>query len=311
MRTPAWPRLQSAWFCARLARGWKASGCEAAGFRPGPGSIPRLVPGLSTRASGLWHAPRPVLSGVGRAHTHGPPLAEARRPPDHSALTRDAPSDLPVLRDCPAGRLQSWVSGEGGLGCLPSVLPDPVGRPPAAPRSTPEGCSETWTPASCSTMPVAAPAPPAPPTGAAWFSPKPPRAAPAARRSCLLSGTTDSSPAFRPAGVTCADSSTLSPGRTSALSESPTSCRCPEALRGAEADVAPSPPPLEAESSASAPVPNRISETRVWGEVEQNSSIALPGTGGHSGLLPLETVCPYLGGRVRSFIAMVQEWGCR
>lgn len=74
--------------------------------------------------------------------------------------------------------------------------------------------------------------PPAPPTGAAWFSPKPPRAAPAARRSCLLSGTTDSSPAFRPAGVTCADTSTLSPGRTSALSGSPTSCRCPEALRG-------------------------------------------------------------------------------
>lgn len=149
--------------------------------------------------------------------------------------------------------------------------------------------------------------PPAPPTGAAWFSPKPPRAAPAARRSCLLSGTTDSSPAFRPAGVTCADTSTLSPGRTSALSGSPTSCRCPEALRGAEADVLPSSPPLEAESSASAPVPNRISETRVWGEVEQNSSIALPGTGGHSGLLPSETVCPYLGGRVRSFIAMFRS----
>ena len=35
---------------------------------------------------------------------------------------------------------------------------------------------------------------------------------------------------------------------------------------------------------------------RVLGEVEKNSSIALPGKGGHSWLLPLKTVCPNLGG---------------
>ena len=33
------------------------------------------------------------------------------------------------------------------------------------------------------------------------------------------------------------------------------------------------------------PVPNRISEIRVLGEIEQNSSIALPGKRGHSGLI--------------------------
>lgn len=63
----------------------------------------------------------------------------------------------------------------------------------------------------------------------------------------------------------------------------------------------PSSPPLEAESSASASVLNRISETRVCGEVEQKSSIALPGTGGHSELLPSKTVCPYLGGLGEKF----------
>ena len=30
-------------------------------------------------------------------------------------------------------------------------------------------------------------------------------------------------------------------------------------------------------------------------KVEKNSSIALPGKGEHSGLLPLKTVCPHLG----------------
>ena len=35
---------------------------------------------------------------------------------------------------------------------------------------------------------------------------------------------------------------------------------------------------------------------RVLGEVEMNSFIALPGKGGHSGLLPLKTGCPHPGG---------------
>ena len=60
VRTPAC-RLQSAWFCALLVRGWKLSGREGAGFRPGPGSIPHFIPGLSTWASGLCHTSQPVL----------------------------------------------------------------------------------------------------------------------------------------------------------------------------------------------------------------------------------------------------------
>ena len=35
---------------------------------------------------------------------------------------------------------------------------------------------------------------------------------------------------------------------------------------------------------------------RVLGEVEKNSFIALPGKEGHSGLMPLKSVCPNLGG---------------
>ena len=34
---------------------------------------------------------------------------------------------------------------------------------------------------------------------------------------------------------------------------------------------------------------------RVLAEVEKNSFIALPGKGGHRGLVPLKTVCPTLG----------------
>ena len=49
---------------------------------------------------------------------------------------------------------------------------------------------------------------------------------------------------------------------------------------------------------------------RILGEVEKNSFIALPGKGGHSGLLPSKTVCPHPGDLVRSFIAIVQGWGC-
>ena len=35
---------------------------------------------------------------------------------------------------------------------------------------------------------------------------------------------------------------------------------------------------------------------RVLGEVEKNGFIALPGKGGHSGFMPLKTVCPSPGG---------------
>ena len=35
---------------------------------------------------------------------------------------------------------------------------------------------------------------------------------------------------------------------------------------------------------------------RVLGEVEKKSFIALPGKGGHSGLVPSKTVCPNPGG---------------
>ena len=45
---------------------------------------------------------------------------------------------------------------------------------------------------------------------------------------------------------------------------------------------------------------------RVLGEIEKNSFIALPGKGGHSGLMPLKTVYPNC--LVRSFIAIVQGW---
>ena len=45
-----------------------------------------------------------------------------------------------------------------------------------------------------------------------------------------------------------------------------------------------------------APVLNRISETRVLGEVEKDSFIIFPGKGGHSRLLPQNTRYPNLGG---------------
>ena len=38
-------------------------------------------------------------------------------------------------------------------------------------------------------------------------------------------------------------------------------------------------------------VPNQISET-VWGDVEKDSFIALPGNGGHSSLLPQKWCVP-------------------
>ena len=51
-------------------------------------------------------------------------------------------------------------------------------------------------------------------------------------------------------------------------------------------------------------------EDRVLGEVEKNSFIVLPGKGGHSRLLPQKLCVPMREDLVRSFIAMVQGWGC-
>ena len=48
----------------------------------------------------------------------------------------------------------------------------------------------------------------------------------------------------------------------------------------------------------------------VLGEVEKYSFIALPGKGGHGGLLPLKTALPTREDLVRSFIPMVQGQGC-
>ena len=45
---------------------------------------------------------------------------------------------------------------------------------------------------------------------------------------------------------------------------------------------------------------------RVLAQSEKNSFIALPGRGGHSGLLPSK-LCSHLEGVVRSFTGMVQR----
>ena len=55
-------------------------------------------------------------------------------------------------------------------------------------------------------------------------------------------------------------------------------------------------------------MPNQISET-VLGEVEKNSFIALPGEGGHSGLLPSKTVCPDSGGFDEEFYSNCSRVG--
>ena len=44
---------------------------------------------------------------------------------------------------------------------------------------------------------------------------------------------------------------------------------------------------------------------RVLGEVEKNSFIALPGKGGHSGLVPSKLYVPTQESLMRSFIAIV------
>ena len=49
---------------------------------------------------------------------------------------------------------------------------------------------------------------------------------------------------------------------------------------------------------------------RVLGEVEKKSFIALPGKGGTAGLCPEKLFVPTQEDLVRSFIAMVQGWGC-
>ena len=48
---------------------------------------------------------------------------------------------------------------------------------------------------------------------------------------------------------------------------------------------------------------------RVLGEVEKNSFIALPGKGGHSGLMP-SRLCVPTWEDLMSFIAIVQGRGC-
>ena len=49
---------------------------------------------------------------------------------------------------------------------------------------------------------------------------------------------------------------------------------------------------------------------RVWGEVEKNSFIAWLGKGGQSGLVPQKLCVSTQRDLVRSFIAVVQGWGC-
>ena len=48
---------------------------------------------------------------------------------------------------------------------------------------------------------------------------------------------------------------------------------------------------------------------RVWGEVEKNSFIALPGIGRHSGLVPLKTVCSNPGGFGEEFYSNCSRLG--
>ena len=57
---------------------------------------------------------------------------------------------------------------------------------------------------------------------------------------------------------------------------------------------------------ASVPNTELILRDRVLGEVEKNSFIALPGKGGHSGLVPSK-LCHDLEAVVKSFIGMVQR----
>ena len=56
---------------------------------------------------------------------------------------------------------------------------------------------------------------------------------------------------------------------------------------------------------------------RALGEVEKNNFIALPGKGGHNGLVPSKTVCPNLGGLCEEFYSndsraglLIRNRGC-
>ena len=53
---------------------------------------------------------------------------------------------------------------------------------------------------------------------------------------------------------------------------------------------------------------NQISETRVLGEVEKDSFIALPGKGGHSGLMPSQTRMSQLEEDNEKFYSNGSEW---
>ena len=49
---------------------------------------------------------------------------------------------------------------------------------------------------------------------------------------------------------------------------------------------------------------------RVLGEIEKNSSIALPGKGGHSRLMPSKTVFQPRGGFGEEFYSKGSRWSC-
>ena len=49
---------------------------------------------------------------------------------------------------------------------------------------------------------------------------------------------------------------------------------------------------------------------RILVEVEKNSSISVPGKGGHRNCYPQKLCVPTQEDMVRSFITIVQEWGC-
>lgn len=152
-----------------------------------PGSVLHQAPSrTSSRASrhGLQASATRHSWCWGMAeHIHGPPFAEERRPPDHSALTQ--PSVLLVLGTALQDSYRAGCPGRRVEGCLLSVHPDPVRRPPCSPPfPTRRSALKPGPPASCPTIPVA---PPAPPPGAAWFSSKSPSSC--SRRAVLLTST--------------------------------------------------------------------------------------------------------------------------
>ena len=78
-----------------------------------------------------------------------------------------------------------------------------------------------------------------------------------------------------------------------------------------------SPPHTDAESSVSLYTSAQLNlRDRVLAEVEKDSFIALPGKGGHSGLLPRKTMCLNLGGFDEEFhsnssrVGLLTRLGC-